>query len=491
MMENSLVTPKILTERLDAEFYRPAFLDNAKLLSSMPQCRSLGEVCSQIKLGYTGPIDKYYGTPGACFLTSKNIAEGRLKVAKDIDRVRFDVHNGQLASTKAIQGDLLFSRTGTVGKAAVLHDGSDDYNFAAHLIALRTKPEVDPDYLSAFFNCKYGKLQSARTERGTIIRGISIYDMPALLFPEFSALAQQYIGAKVRYSQRLHENAESDSEIANRTLHLCIPEALPKTFHDSPRRIGSQFVSENSLSPEYGRALLGHKLFDNALPLREYVSECKCGEAIRMDARNEGLYPYYGASGPIDFHDAYNFDGEYLIVAQDGTIGCASVGRGRFWANNHVWVLRVKPEYDPDAIAAFLHRCYPFWKGMTTGSVVPKVTSENLLCVNVPQSIATAKLTIGVPLRRATQQLALAEKLINASKILVEGLIDGVLSDAELSTAYTQLEKGDLSCDKAILARVYEGGIDATDTQPLLPDLDAYYETLHLAKQALADGGIE
>lgn len=45
-------------------------------------------------------------------------------------------------------------------------------------------------------------------------------------------------------------------------------------------------------------------------------------DAIRVPVkeadRRSGPYPYYGASGVIDHVDKYLFDGEYLLVAEDG-----------------------------------------------------------------------------------------------------------------------------------------------------------------------------
>ena len=34
--------------------------------------------------------------------------------------------------------------------------------------------------------------------------------------------------------------------------------------------------------------------------------------------KRQGKYPYYGASGIIDYIDDYIFDGEYLLIAEDG-----------------------------------------------------------------------------------------------------------------------------------------------------------------------------
>ncbi|HBC3358579.1 TPA: restriction endonuclease subunit S [Vibrio parahaemolyticus] len=60
----------------------------------------------------------------------------------------------------------------------------------------------------------------------------------------------------------------------------------------------------------------------------------------------EGEYPYYGATGVIDYVDDYVFDGDYLLIAEDGknlvnrTKPLAFPANGKFWVNNHSHVIR-------------------------------------------------------------------------------------------------------------------------------------------------------
>ena len=40
--------------------------------------------------------------------------------------------------------------------------------------------------------------------------------------------------------------------------------------------------------------------------------------SVMERSKRQGPYPYYGASGIIDYIDDYIFDGTYLLVAEDG-----------------------------------------------------------------------------------------------------------------------------------------------------------------------------
>lgn len=63
--------------------------------------------------------------------------------------------------------------------------------------------------------------------------------------------------------------------------------------------------------------------------------------------RNErkGNYPYCGATGIIDYIDDYLFDGEYVLLAEDGGPfgkfeSSAYIMSGTFWVNNHAHVIQ-------------------------------------------------------------------------------------------------------------------------------------------------------
>lgn len=62
-------------------------------------------------------------------------------------------------------------------------------------------------------------------------------------------------------------------------------------------------------------------------------------------ADKQGSYPYYGASGIIDYVDDFIFDEKTLLVAEDGanllirSTPIAFIAEGKYWVNNHAHVL--------------------------------------------------------------------------------------------------------------------------------------------------------
>ncbi len=103
----------------------------------------------------------------------------------------------------------------------------------------------------------------------------------------------------------------------------------------------------------------------------------------KVRATRQGAYPYYGASGIIDYIDDYIFDGKYLLVAEDGEnlnsrkLPVAFFADGKFWVNNHAHIVRGKPGVAHD------HFLYSWFaqaniSGYITGAAQPKLSQENL-----------------------------------------------------------------------------------------------------------------
>lgn len=109
---------------------------------------------------------------------------------------------------------------------------------------------------------------------------------------------------------------------------------------------------------------------------------------ITKGNRKAGEYPYYGASGIVDYVSEYIFDGDYLLVSEDGANLVARVtpiafsASGKIWVNNHAHVLEFKTYTERKFIEYYLNM-------IDLGSFIstaaqPKLTQENLNKIPVP-----------------------------------------------------------------------------------------------------------
>jgi len=109
---------------------------------------------------------------------------------------------------------------------------------------------------------------------------------------------------------------------------------------------------------------------------------------VKESDRRLGHYPYYGASGIVDRIDAYLFDGEYLLVAEDGEnlrtkqTPVAFLARGQFWVNNHAHIIQGNTHADTRFLMYALQQTDI--SGYLTGSTMPKLTQGNMNRIPVP-----------------------------------------------------------------------------------------------------------
>lgn len=110
--------------------------------------------------------------------------------------------------------------------------------------------------------------------------------------------------------------------------------------------------------------------------------------STRQRSTRKGIYPYYGASGIIDSIDDYKFDGEFVIISEDGEnlrsrkTPIAFRATGQFWVNNHAHILKGNYKGINDLIIC--HFAQLDMSPYLTGAVQPKLNKRNLLQVKIP-----------------------------------------------------------------------------------------------------------
>ncbi|MBN1929453.1 MAG: restriction endonuclease subunit S [Chlorobiaceae bacterium] len=109
---------------------------------------------------------------------------------------------------------------------------------------------------------------------------------------------------------------------------------------------------------------------------------------VKEADRKPGSYPYYGASGIVDYVDSFLFEGEHLLIAEDGEnlrtrqTPVAFLANGKFWVNNHAHIVigndRASTRYLHYALLGTDISAY------LTGAVMPKLTQGNLNRIEIP-----------------------------------------------------------------------------------------------------------
>ena len=107
---------------------------------------------------------------------------------------------------------------------------------------------------------------------------------------------------------------------------------------------------------------------------------------LTENVRKKGPYPYYGASGIVDYVAGYLFDEELILLSEDGAnitdrnYPVCFLASGKYWVNNHAHVLRAKPEMDNNFICNAMEK--KDYSNYNTGMAMPKLNQDT--CKQIP-----------------------------------------------------------------------------------------------------------
>lgn len=109
---------------------------------------------------------------------------------------------------------------------------------------------------------------------------------------------------------------------------------------------------------------------------------------VAKGGRSLGIYPYYGASGIVDYVDSFIFDGDYLLISEDGAnlvvrkTPIAFSISGKTWVNNHAHVLKFDNIINQKFVNYYLN--YLDLSPYITGAAQPKLNQQNLNNIKIP-----------------------------------------------------------------------------------------------------------
>ncbi|GAA8913565.1 restriction endonuclease subunit S [Helicobacter pylori] len=141
---------------------------------------------------------------------------------------------------------------------------------------------------------------------------------------------------------------------------------------------------------------------------------------IAKNKRNPGIYPYYGANGIQDYIDSYIFDGDFVLVGEDGSVinkdntPVVNWASGKIWVNNHAHVLQTKNELKLKFLYFYLQTIDVSY---CVAGTPPKINQENL-----------KKITIPIPPLEIQQEIV---KILDQFLALTTDLLAGIPAEIE------------------------------------------------------------
>lgn len=163
-----------------------------------------------------------------------------------------------------------------------------------------------------------------------------------------------------------------------------------------------------------------------------------------------GPYPYYGASGIIDYVNDYIFDDELILLGEDGaniinrSTPLAFMVEGKIWVNNHAHVLRPIEPNNRFYICSYLESIS--YDKYNTGTAQPKLNREvcEKILIPVPPMEEQRKIAeiLGVWDEAIEKQSRLIEKLELRKRALMQRLLTGRTRLPGFTTPWQKVKLG-------------------------------------------------
>jgi len=145
-------------------------------------------------------------------------------------------------------------------------------------------------------------------------------------------------------------------------------------------------------------------------------------------SKKQGIYPYCGANGVIDYINDYIFEGEYVLIAEDGGFwnkyeNTAYLMTGKFWVNNHAHIIKAIKN---KTINKYLLYWFIFEnvEKYTSGSTRKKLTQSVLRKIKIPLPPLSEQHNIAYILSTVQEAIEKTDAVIRATKLLKRSLME-------------------------------------------------------------------
>ena len=320
-------------------------------------------------------VDVYYNWA----ITKEKAKSFMAASAKQTEINKCSIGKGMVAITKDSE------TRDDIGVATYIADDFENVVLGYHCALITPNPAVvDGKYLNAFMHTRYIQKYFENNASGSgqryTLSNDTIGNIPVLL----PSVEEQHTIGKVLAD--IDRKIELNKQI-NDNLEAMAKQLYDYWFvqFDFPNEEGKPYKSS-------GGAMVWNEKLKREIP--QEWSDCKLKDFINLfDSKRvplsskdrgerQGVYPYYGATGIMDYVNDYIFDGDYILLAEDGSTSNAKGFPivqyiwGKNWVNNHAHIILPKNERYMMFTYQML-RSIPA-KQIETGSIQKKISQENL-----------------------------------------------------------------------------------------------------------------
>ena len=324
----------------------------------------LSEIAELITKGTTPTTLGYeFQDDGVNFLKVECFDEIGGFIESKVAHISEECHE-KLKRSQLKAGDILFSIAGAIGRVAIVAEEMLPANTNQALAIIRiSDDEVYLPYIKLILTSPIVKEQFEKKKQGVAQLNLSLNDINEISVP---------LPSKDKQIELAKMFGKVADVIAKRNKELTVLDDLVKA------RFVEMF-GDPVLNPFSWEMKRFDEICENLDSRRKPISS---GDRV------EGIYPYYGASGIVDYVEDYIFDEDILLVSEDGanllmrSTPIAFSVSGKVWVNNHAHVVR----FDKMSLQKYVEIYFSLidLSDSITGSAQPKLNQAKLNAMMIP-----------------------------------------------------------------------------------------------------------
>ena len=387
------LTAELTARKMQYSYYR----DNLLSFNMPVSKKKIGEITRVFSAARVHKNE--WMQEGVPFYRSSDVVSkfNRVENSRGKAYISFDLYKRLSAkSGKIMKDDILITGGGTIGIPYVVPSDEPIYVKDADLLCIQKSKEFNSRFLYHYFlSTEFRKYLENITHNATIAHYTiaQIENTPVPLPPlDVQNRIVNVLDNFEKICSDLNIGLPAEIEARQKQYEYYRDKLL--TFAENGNTILSraeQSRAEQSRA-EQSRALIKllQYVFGYAVVTLEDIAE-NCDsmrKPVTSGKREAGKYPYYGASGIVDYVKGYIFDGDYLLVSEDGanllarSTPIAFSISGKNWVNNHAHVLKFGCYETRRFVEFYLNSIdlAPY----ISGGAQPKLNQKNLNRIEIP-----------------------------------------------------------------------------------------------------------
>jgi restriction endonuclease S subunit len=268
-----------------------------------------------------------------------------------------------------------------------------------HVFLLRTNQEMEQQFLFNLLFSKKGQELLKANITGQAQGGLNRANLFDIKIPVPPKKIQEQIVNEINVLEKKDEKTRQEIEVLNHDLN----NILSKLSENKPQSLGD--IAENLDS------------------LRKPVTK---------GYREKGQYPYYGASGIVDYVSEYILDDTVLLISEDGAnlksrvYPIAFTASGKIWVNNHAHILKFKNLSTHKLVEYYLNKTDI--SEFITGQAQPKLNQQNLNNIKIPLPSISEQEKIVIQIEEIEKKIKKRENDISEIPKQIESILQRFLN---------------------------------------------------------------